>query len=57
MVPSKGFVIRNTQVKYESPMSNGKKVMCKVEVFQMYVKGHGQGHVIKIYGTIRKVLS
>ena len=35
MVPSKGFVIRNTHVKNESPMSNGKKVMCKVEVFQM----------------------
>ena len=50
----KCLVIRNTHVKYDSPMSNGKKVMCKVEVFQMYVKGHGQGHVIKI--TNRKGL-
>ena len=31
--------------------------MCRVKVFQMKVKGHGQGHVIKIYGTIGKVLS
>ena len=35
-------------VLYESPMSNGKKVMCRVNVFQMYIKGHGQGHMIKI---------
>ena len=38
-------------------MSNGKKVMCKVEVFQMYVKGHGQGNLIKINDAITKVLS
>ena len=29
----------------------------RVNVFQMYVKGHSQGHVIKIYGTIKKMLS
>ena len=27
------------------------------QVFQMKVKGHGQGHVLKIDGTIGKVLS
>ena len=53
----KGLVIRNTHAKYESPMFNGKKVMCRVKVFQMKVKDHGQGHVIKIYGTSGKVLS
>ena len=29
----KGLVIRNTHVKYESPISYGKKVMCKVGSF------------------------
>ena len=53
----KGLVIRNTHAKYESPMSNGKKVMCRVKVFQIKVKGHGQGHMIKIYSPIEKVLS
>ena len=37
MVPAKGkgLVIRNTYAKYESPISYGKKVMCRVKVFQM----------------------
>ena len=34
-----------------------KKVMYRVKVFKMYVKGHGQGHVLKMYGSIGKVLS
>ena len=24
--------------------------------FQKYIKGHGQGHIFKIYGTIGKAL-
>ena len=31
----KGLVIRNTHAKYESTNSYGKKVMCRVKVFQM----------------------
>ena len=31
----KGLVIKNTLAQYESPMSNGKKVMCRVNVFHM----------------------
>ena len=34
MVPQKGLVTRNTHVKYESPITSGKKVMAKVKVFQ-----------------------
>ena len=34
-----------------------KKLKAKVKVFQIKVKGNGQGHVLKIYGTIGKVLS
>ena len=35
-------------------MSYSKKVMANV---QNLVKGHGQGHMLKIYGTIGKALS
>ena len=49
-----GRVSGNTQFIFKP---NGKKIVCKVKVFQMKVKGHGRGHVIKIYGIIRKVLS
>ena len=38
-------------------MSYGKKVMCRVKVFQMEVKGLGQGLVLKIYSIIGMVLS
>ena len=31
--------------------------MTDVKVFQKYVKGHGQGHMFKIYGTKGKALS
>ena len=31
----KGLVIRNTSAQYESPTSNGNKVMCRVKVFEM----------------------
>ena len=30
---------------------------CDRQVFQLKVKGHGQGYVFKIYGTNGKVLS
>ena len=38
-------------------MSYGKTIMCGDKVFQMKVKGHRQGHVLKIYSIIGKVLS
>ena len=53
----KGLDVRNTHALYESPMSDGKTVMCGVKVFQMKVKGHCQGHVLKTYSIIGKVLS
>ena len=31
--------------------------MANVEVFQKKVKGQGEGHKFKIYGTVGKVLS
>ena len=31
--------------------------MANVKVFQKQVKGHGQGHMFKMYGAIGKVLS
>ena len=57
VVTSEGFCHKEHTSQYESPMSNGKKVMYRVKVFQMKVKCHGQGHMLKIYGTVGKVLS
>ena len=31
--------------------------MTDVKVFEKLVKGHGQGHMLKIYGTIEKASS
>ena len=31
--------------------------MANVKVFQKYVKCHGEGHKLKIFGTVGKVLS
>ena len=53
----KGLNVRNTHALYESPMSYGKAVMCRFKVFQIYVKGHRQDHMLKIYSIIGKVLS
>ena len=53
----KGLVTRNTHVQYESPVSSGKKDLDKVKVFQKKVKLQGQGHKVKTYGTMWKVLS
>ena len=51
----KGIVTRNTHVQYESPMTSGKEVVDNVKVIQKYVKL--QGHEVKNYGTMWKVLS
>ena len=53
----KGLVTRNTHVQYENSITSGKKVMAKVKVFQKKVKLQGQGHEVKNYGTMWKVLS
>ena len=53
----KGLITRNTHVQYESPISSGKKVMAKVKVSQKKVTLQGQGHEVKKYGTMWKVLS
>ena len=45
--------LRNTNAKYERPITYSKKVMANV---QKYVKGHGQGHPFELYGTIEKVI-
>ena len=44
-------------MQYESPFPSGKKVMAKVKFFQKLVKLQGQGHEVKNYGTVWKVLS
>ena len=53
----KGLVTRNIQVQYEGPISSGLKVMAKVKVFQKKDELQGQGHNVKNYGTMWKVLS
>ena len=53
----KGLVTRNAHVQYESSITSDKKVMAKVKVFQKKVKLQGQGHQVKNYSTITKVLS
>ena len=44
-------------MQYESPISFSLKVMAQVKVFQKKVKLQGQGHKVKKYGAMRKVLS
>ena len=44
-------------MQYESPISSGKKVMAKVKVFKKQVKLQSQGHKVKNYDTMLKVLS
>ena len=45
--------IRNTYAKYE------QSVVCSIVMAnaQKHVKGHGQGHMLKIVGTVGKALS
>ena len=57
MLPPERSYHNNPYAKSESPMSYGKKVICRVKVFQMEVRSHSQGHVLKMYGTNGKVLS
>jgi hypothetical protein len=53
----KGLVLRNTHMKYESPIICHSKDMANVKVFKKWVKLKGQGHKVKNFGTNRKVLS
>ena len=46
----KGGSIFNVEI-----YTHRQKIMGNVKVFQKYVKGHDQGHVIKIYVTIRRL--
>ena len=41
-------------MKYESPSPLVSKVMAKVKVFKKSVKGQGQGHKPKKFGTVGK---
>ena len=47
----------NTHVQYESPITSALKVMAKVKVFSKVGQTSSQGHKVKNYGTMRKVLS
>jgi hypothetical protein len=53
----KVLVIRNTHMKFESPITCHSKYMANDKVFEKWVKLQGQGHKVKNYGTNRKVLS
>jgi hypothetical protein len=53
----KVLVIRNTHMKYESPITYHSKDMANVKVFGKWVKLQGQGHKVKTFGTNIKVLS
>ena len=44
-------------MKYESLTGSGSKVISKVKNLKTWVKGHGQGHEVKYFGTDGKVLS
>ena len=53
----KGFITRNTHVKYQRSSSHCSKVISKVKVFKKWIKLQGQGHRVKNNGNHRKVLS
>ena len=53
----KGLVSRNTHVQYESHISSGLKEVAKVKAFQKLDKLQSQGHKVKNYGMMWKVLS
>jgi hypothetical protein len=44
-------------MEYESPITYHSKDMVNVNVFEKWVKLHGQGHKVENFGTNRKVLS
>jgi hypothetical protein len=51
------LVIRNTHMKYKSPITCHSKDMANVKAFEKWVKFQGQGHKVNNYGTNGKVLS
>jgi hypothetical protein len=53
----KGLVTRNTHMKYESPITCHSEDMANVNVFEKWVKLQGQGHKVKNFGIMRKILS
>jgi hypothetical protein len=55
-VKYKGLVTSNMHMKFESAITYHSKYMAKVKVFEKWVKFQGQGHMVKNFGTIRKVL-
>jgi hypothetical protein len=44
-------------MKYESLITCHSNDMANVKVFEKWVKPQGQGHMVKNFGTIRKILS
>jgi hypothetical protein len=44
-------------MKYKSSITYHSKDMGNVKVFEKWVKLQGQGHMVKHFGTNRKVLS
>ena len=44
-------------MQFENPSSSDLKVMTKVKVFEKYVKLQSQGHQVKNYDMMRKILS
>ena len=53
----KGLFTSNTNLQYFSGICFALKVMTNVQVFEKLVKLQGQGHKVKNYGTVWKVLS
>jgi hypothetical protein len=51
----KGLIIRNTHMKYESPVTFHSKDMTNVKVLEKWVKTQGQE--VKNYCTNKKVFS
>jgi hypothetical protein len=47
----------NTHMKYKSPITYHSKDMAEIKDFKKWIKLQGQGHKVKNYSTIRKVLS
>ena len=53
----KGLSTRNVHMQYESPTLNGSKVTAYVKFSDMWVKGHGQGLMVKNFGMNGKAPS
>jgi hypothetical protein len=48
--------IRNTHMKYQSPITYHSKVIANVNVFNKYVKLQGQVHMVKNFNTSRSLV-